>query len=405
MKILELTWEFPPYISGGLGTACYGLTKALLGLGVEIYMILPSKEPLFFYLRRPRDTDSLSGRSLKPICDGGIQSCNKPKKSSFEYMKIAGTAGGYAGMLNNVSWEDVEKAVFYYVKTVGRVARYIDFNIIYAHDWLTFPAAVILKNRFERPLVCHVHATEYDRSPEAGNSRIHDIERRGLQAADRIIAVSHKTADKIEKYYGINKDKIHTVHNACSINKPLFNGKRFFKDPVVLFLGRLTAQKRPDIFLEVALEVLKKYPDVRFILAGTGEMEESLIQQSAKYNTGNRLLFAGFLGRKQVSRILSMTDLLVMPSEAEPFGIAALEAMRFGIPVLISSQSGVVEIVRNAIPVDNRDIEVMASIVEKLLKEPHTLRKIGRASRHEAKKITWERSARIVYGIFEEIAC
>ena len=172
-----------------------------------------------------------------------------------------------------------------------------------------------------------------------------------------------------------------------------------------MFLGRLTAQKRPDIFLEVALEVLKKYPDVRFILAGTGEMEESLIQQSAKYNTGNRLLFAGFLGRKQVSRILSMTDLLVMPSEAEPFGIAALEAMRFGIPVLISSQSGVVEIVRNAIPVDNRDIEVMASIVEKLLKEPHTLRKIGRASRHEAKKITWERSARIVYGIFEEIAC
>jgi len=405
MKVLELTWEFPPYISGGLGIACYGLAKALLRHGVEIYMMLPSQKPFFFHLRKPRDADSLPGYSLKEISGGGAPGYNKPERNSFEYMPVAGAAGGYTGVLKNISWEDIQKTVFHYAKMVARAAGYVDFDIIHAHDWLTFPAAVALKNRFEKPLVCHVHSTEYDRSPEEGNSRVHDIERRGLQCADRIIAVSHRTAGEIEQCYGIQKSRIRTVHNASAIKKPLFSGKRFFKEPVVLFLGRLTAQKGPDIFVEVALEVLKKYPDVRFILAGTGDMEGLLIRESALHNTGTRLHFTGFLNRKEVLRILAMSDLLIMPSEAEPFGIAALEAMRFGIPVLVSSQSGVVEIVRNAIPVDNRDIEMMASIVEKLLKEPHMLRKIGKSGRREVKKITWREPARKEYRIFEEILC
>ncbi len=405
MKVLELTWEFPPYISGGLGTACYGLTRALLRFGVEIYMILPSREPFFFHLRRPRDVDSLPGYNLEAISRSGPSVSCRSDRNSFEYLQIAPAAGGYAGVLNKVSWEDIEKTVSYYRKTAARAARYIDFDIIHAHDWLTFPAALVLKNTFDKPLVCHVHATEYDRSLKEGNCRVYDIERRGLQSADRIIAVSRGTADKTEQYYGINKNRIRTVHNACAIKKPLLGPKRLFREPVVLFLGRLTPQKRPDIFIKVACKVLKKYSDVRFILAGSGEMEEALIRQSARHNTGTRLLFTGFLDRKEVSHILSMTDLLVMPSDAEPFGIAALEAMRFGIPVIVSSQSGLLEIVQNVIPVDNRDIETMASIVASFLKEPGKFKKTGKAGKREAKKITWSTSARMVNEIFEEIAC
>jgi glycosyltransferase involved in cell wall biosynthesis len=257
------------------------------------------------------------------------------------------------------------KNIYEEVRRLSMAAREIalteDFDVIHCHDWMTFPAGIEAKKASGKPLVVHVHATEFDRTGgNSTNQYVYDIERSGMEFADRIAAVSYFTKQKIMEHYGIPGDKISVVHNAVDFgDMKKFDIKN--QDKVVLFLGRLTLQKGPDYFIEAAKKVLDFDPDVKFIIAGTGDMEARMIDRVAQLGIGNKVLFSGFLSGKDVDKAYQAADLYVMPSVSEPFGITPLEALRNGVPVIISKQSGVSEVLKNALKIDFWDIDEMAN--------------------------------------------
>lgn len=437
MKILMFTWEFPPLISGGLGMACYGMVKALLALGIKIDLVLPTREMVYFPLREEEDVDRLPAVFMDPVHHSEFVSRSfKDISERMEYIGITPTPETYFQLgdmrhfLSKVKreytvsehltreeheiWddmtthligdEDLIKKVQEYTQRAERFARELDYNLIHVHDWLTYPSGMLARKISGKPLVAHMHATEFDRAGGPGDERIHKIEHAGMMYADRVIAVSQYTAQMVVSRYRIDTAKIRIVHNAFTIAEDqVYTKKRIFKGPTVLFLGRITLQKGPDYYLDVAERVLKVHPEARFIMAGTGDMARKLLRRSAQLRLKNRFLFTGFLNRKQVESILRASDIYVLPSVSEPFGISPLEAMAFGITSIISKQSGVAEVVNHAFKIDYWDVDLMADTINHLIENPQISKKMGIEGMKEVNRIHWTEAAEKIRRIYSQV--
>lgn len=428
MNILMLTWEYPPFIVGGLGMACYGLFKALAELGVTIKMILPTKEEVFYEIKTPAEAEFPTARK-----ENGIKLDPKPLRflpflyelpEESVYASIKELIPGYiqealsfpSSPLKEVPEEVLDRISFLlsqynnlitkvrlYTQNVLKIAPKISFDIIHAHDWLTYPTGLYLKKFLKKPLLSHIHATEFDRALGFGHPLIHEIEYLGLNYADKVVAVSNYTKEIIMEHYAVPEEKIEVVHNAFTARRLYPEKKKKFKKPVVLFLGRLTPQKGPKIFLEIAKKVVEKYENVRFIIAGAGEMERELMLEASSLGIGTHIMFTGFLNREEVEEALSLADIVVMPSVSEPFGIVALEALYFGCALIISKQSGASEVIQNAFKVDFWDVEKMVNIIIDLLTHPEELKKIQLHGKREAETFTWNVPAKKILNIYQSL--
>lgn len=386
MKVLMFGWEFPPHSSGGLGTACYGLTKGLSNQNIEVTFILPkansmpekthvklvvadnhNKAKELKDMKRITDINNITNINgikirnvnslLVPYADSGAY---KKRYSSYQqcYHQYC---RGKKGIENSIYSQDLYEEVQRYALLAKEIAKEEPHDIIHCHDWMTYAAGIEARKVSGKPLVIHVHATEFDRTAGNPNQFIYDLEKQGMEEADHIMAVSQFTKNKIVKNYGISSDKISVVHNAVEFKERKSYPKIRDNEKIVLFLGRITIQKGPDYFLAAAKKVLEKKQNVKFIVAGSGDMEGFMIEKAAEMGIGDKVLFTGFLQGDDVDRIYSMADLYVMPSVSEPFGITPLEAMRNNTPVLISRQSGVSEVISHALKVDFWDVDNMAN--------------------------------------------
>jgi glycosyltransferase involved in cell wall biosynthesis len=415
MRILMFGWEFPPRMSGGLGTACYGMTAALAGLGHRITFVLPrdgeagtapfldlvsaSGIPVSDADRDDGTETTLSGLALRPL-----PSLLHPYLDAGRYRalylseraKIPNTAGIYG--------PDLIAEVIRYGRAGGLLARTSTFDIIHAHDWMTVPAALLARQISGRPLILHIHSLEYDRSGEKVNEPIFAIEREGMEKADRIIAVSHRTKRMIVERYAIPDEKISVVYNAVSRTeaRQAYRTERNGERQMVLFLGRITFQKGPDYFVEAAAQVLHVLPDVTFVMAGAGDMMERMIERAAELGIGDHFHFTGFLQGDEIERIFSLCDLYVMPSVSEPFGISPLEAMSYDVPVILSRQSGVSEILRHALKVDFWDVREIAAKIIAVLQHPVLADHLTEKAREELRKIRWETAAEKIAAIYRD---
>ncbi|TVQ61184.1 MAG: glycosyltransferase family 1 protein [Phycisphaerales bacterium] len=300
------------------------------------------------------------------------------------------SSGPYAGNLFDAAQR--------YARLAVSLARRETFDVIHAHDWLTYPAGLALRAVARKPLVVHVHATEFDRAGADVNAQVYDIERAGMHGADRVIVVSELTRSVCERKYGVAPERIDVVYNGVerSAAQPAAGARIERDDKIVLFLGRITSQKGPEYFIQAAKRVLEKVPNARFVVAGSGDQGVKMVEQAAAAGIGPRVLFTGFLRGDDVRRVFELADCYVMPSVSEPFGIAALEAMRSETPVIVSKQSGVAEVLEHALKVDFWDVEEMANKIVAVLRHPplrETLREHGSIELH---RLTWERAADLV---------
>jgi glycosyltransferase involved in cell wall biosynthesis len=423
MKVLMFGWEFPPHISGGLGTACYGLTKGLSTLGdMDILFVVPKA-----FGDEEQDTVRLLGANdvnlgekiidyqelLQKIKYIEVGSSIIPYTSPEEYEKITDSeknqnkelvytrfggkfqfSGGYGLNL----YQEISN----YAIVASHLAKQNSFDVIHAHDWLTYPAGIAAKEASGKPLVIHVHATDFDRSGGSVNPGVYDIEKRGMDAADKIIAVSNLTRNTIINNYGIPADKVETVYNAVEPAEKWKPGEKVekSKDKIVTFLGRVTLQKGPEYFIEAAYKVLQKMSNVRFVMAGSGELLVRSIQRIAELRIGDKFHFTGFLRGDDVKKMFALSDVYVMPSVSEPFGISPLEAMQSNVPVIISRQSGVSEILKHAIRTDFWDIDAMADAIYGILNYRGLSEYFIKFGKSEVENLKWENSAMNVREIY-----
>jgi glycosyltransferase involved in cell wall biosynthesis len=295
-----------------------------------------------------------------------------------------------------------------YAAYAVRLAIQEDFDVIHAHDWMTYPAGIAVASVTGKPLVIHVHSTEFDRSGEHVNQMIYDIERRGMHAAQKIIAVSHLTRNIIISRYGILGEKVEVVYNGVEQNGEnralAFNRVGIRSDEkIVLFLGRITMQKGPEYFLMAARKVLEEDENVKFVIAGTGDMMHRIIEMAAQMGIGHKVLFTGFLHGKDVQKVYEMADLYVMPSVSEPFGIAPLEALNHDVPVLISKQSGVAEVLTHVLKVDFWDVNEMANKILAVLKYPPLQLTLREHGNFEVRRLRWEGAAEKCRDIYQAV--
>ncbi len=421
MRVLMLGWEFPPYISGGLGTACYGLTRAMIRLGIEILFVLPRAigndmldDPLYTKTQSSLQ-NKISGllrfqavssclhspyQSIKPRRQTACQvSRTEPGWLGETSLRVigAGTDGGYDGNLHDKVWE--------YADRCTQVTQNELFDVIHAHDWITFPAGVMLAAQTGKPLVIQVHATEFDRSGENVNQAVYEIEKYGMDASAAIIAVSHLTKRIIVERYGISPEKVRVIHNGIDIKDHEPASRRAARnEKTVLFLGRITRQKGPEFFVRAASRVLEKLDDVRFIIAGWGDLAPQIVEHVAAAGLGRKIFFTGFLRGQAVERAYKIADVYVMPSVSEPFGLTALEAIQHRVPVVLSKSSGVVELLSHgAMKVDFWDTEQMANKIIALLTSPELAEELRRQALTEIRSLTWDAAARKCGLIYREL--
>lgn len=416
MKALMFGWEFPPHILGGLGTASYGLTKGMYNNGnMDITFVIPKP-----WGDEPKEFAHIIGANSTPVAwrdvsreyvEGRIGKVMDPDLyyrlrdhiyADFNYMRLNDLGCiEFSGKYPDNLIEEINN----YSIVAGVIARSIDCDVIHSHDWLTYPAGVHAKNVTGKPLVIHVHATDFDRSRGNVNPTVFGIEKDGMNNADHIITVSDLTRRTVIEKYGISPEKVTTVHNAViPLDDELLNlPRKERKEKVITFLGRITMQKGPEYFVEAAAKVLQKTKNVRFVMAGSGDMMDAMIRLAAKRGIADRFHFTGFLRGKQVYDMLAESDVYVMPSVSEPFGISPLEAMEMGVPSIISIQSGCAEILTNVIKTDYWDIDAMADAMHSLISYPalhHELRDRGIEEIHG---ITWEKAGKKVIDIYQKV--
>ena len=422
-------WEFPPHIAGGLGTACYGMTRGLARNGVEVVFVMPraygDEDQRFVRVVNASDVETIGTRDhefseelLEKVSFIHIDSNMLPYISPEEY---AAYHDEFVRSGRTHEWTDVWKQRYtfsgkYGANLMEEVARYAmvaaqvakdlegQFDVIHAHDWLTYFAGIAAKRVSGKPLVVHMHATEFDRSGENINRRVYAIEKAGMQAADRVIAVSELTRRIVIGKYGIPADKVVTVHNAVRFGESEEAApERAVKDKVVTFLGRITYQKGPDYFVEAAAKVLQRVSDVRFVMAGSGDLMNHVVRRVAQLGIADCFHFTGFLKGGEVQRMFRLSDVYVMPSVSEPFGISPLEAMRSGVPVIISRQSGVAEVLDYAIKVNYWDVDALADAIYGLLTYPALGRMFASKGLEEVTGLKWTNAAAKIRTVYETV--
>lgn len=484
MRILMLGWEFPPFVAGGLGTACAGLTRALHEQGHEVMFVLPkpigeaksdivelmSPESLRKTVEHVRAIAEVSpdepapevfeaalDEDVAPEPPVRVQGKAGPLPSGVTSYEVpAGFSSPYTGLdvggedtirtvLEDLGTEEASEALQQirpgqgslralkgasakvlaevmtkildevdgeggandhygsdlfgdaqrYAKLVSALAVGLNFDVIHANDWLTYPAGLAVKALTGKPLVCHVHATEFDRSGEHVNQQVYDIERAGMHGADRVIAVSRLTKAVAVGKYGADERKVDVVYNGVEQHdvQPTAADRIERDDRIVLFLGRITLQKGPEYFIQAAKRVLEKVENVKFVVAGSGDMAVRMIEQAAALGIGHKVLFTGFLRGRDVDRVFRMADCYVMPSVSEPFGIAPLEAMRNDTPVIVSKQSGVSEVLTHALKVDFWDTDEMANKIVAVLRYPPLSQTLREHGAFELRGLTWDGAA------------
>ncbi len=409
-------WEFPPHILGGLGTASYGITKGIAQNGdMDITFVIPKP-----WGDEPKEYAKIIGANCTPVAwrdvnwdyvQGRIGNVMDPQLyydlrdhiySDFNYMNTNDLGCiEFSGRYPDNLLEEINN----YSIVAGVIARTIPCDIIHAHDWLTYPAGIHAKQVTGKPLVIHVHATDFDRSRGHVNPTVFNIERDGMIHADHIITVSNLTRRTVIEHYGIPPEKVTTVHNAV---EPLSQEYLEIKPPhkhdkVVTFLGRITMQKGPEYFVEAAAQVLHKMHNVQFVMAGSGDMMEKMINLAAKRDIADRFHFTGFLKGKQVYEMLAASDVYIMPSVSEPFGISPLEAMQMGVPSIISKQSGCAEILDNVIKVDYWDTNAIADAVYSILMYPAMYKQLRDHGRDEVGRIVWKKAGAKIIDIYKRL--
>lgn len=424
MRVLMFGWEFPPHITGGLGTACFGLTKALLKKNVDVLFVVPKlfgdEDTKLFKLVNAGDIEVDFGQSIykeyweriqymeigsniipyiapeefKRLMDA--KEIKKLTKSSRVFSKKYEFSGKYG--------IDLLEEVSRYALVGSAIAATNYHDVIHAHDWLTYPAGIAAKKVSGKPLIVHMHATEFDRSGDNVNQSVYDIERKGMEEADRVITVSNLTRQIVIDKYGINPDKVFTVYNAVEPTNKEFDGvQKHVKEKIVTFLGRVTFQKGPDYFVEAAYKVLQKDKNIRFVMAGDGDMLIKMIRRVAKLRIAKYFFFTGFLKGNDVNRMFAMSDVYVMPSVSEPFGISPLEAMRSNVPVIISKQSGVSEILKHALKIDFWDIDAMADAIYGLTHYDALSEMFKKHGKEEIDNLQWGYSADKVIDVYNSV--
>lgn len=427
MRVLMFGWEFPPHIAGGLGTACYGIVKGLAYNGVETLFVMPSasgdEDQSAARIINASDvavasvTSSVDefldkvrfvriGSNMVPYVDPEefhelVESERRLQNETFS--RHLGTKYKFSGRYGSNLLEEVAR----YAMVGGTIAmeHKDEFDLIHAHDWLTYLAGIAAKELTGKPLVVHVHATSFDRGTEDMiDSRVFDIEKRGMMAADKVITVSDLTRNIVINKYGIDPSKVVTVHNAVDFSgREDIDVQRGVRDKVVTFLGRITFQKGPEYFIEAAAKVLKRTRNVRFVMAGSGDMMNQCIRHVARLGISDRFHFTGFLRGAEVQKMFAMSDVYVMPSVSEPFGISPLEAMRTNVPSIISNQSGAAEVLKYAFKVDFWDVDAMADNIYALLSYPALARFAAKQGYDEVNRLKWNVATAKMKKIYESL--
>ncbi len=427
MRVLMFGWEFPPHIAGGLGTACYGIVKGLAYNGVETIFVMPSasgdedgsvakiinasdvavdtvSETVDDFLDKVRFVHI--GSNMIPYADPEEFSAiveDERKRQVKDFRISYGQNFKFSGKYGANLLEEVAR----YAMVGGTIAlqHKDEFDVIHAHDWLTYYAGIAAHELTGKPLVVHVHATSFDRgSADNIDTRVFAIEKRGMAAADKVVAVSDLTRNICINKYGVPPEKVVTVHNAVD-----FSGRenlvveRGVKEKVVTFLGRITFQKGPEYFIEAAAKVLKRTKNVRFVMAGSGDMMNRAIRQVARLGISDRFHFTGFLRGADVQKMFALSDVYIMPSVSEPFGISPLEAMRTGVPSIISHQSGAAEVLKYAFKVDFWDVDAMANDIYALLNYPALASFAAKEGYDEVNDLKWNGATAKLKKVYESV--
>jgi len=386
-----LGWELPPHNSGGLGVACLNLVKNLAQKGVGVTFVLPKKVDVHYDFMNIIFADIEEDGVFIPKC----------YTTSNQWLKT-----GYS--LDQLP-PDYAQASIKYAKKLAEIAKKIDADIIHAHDWMTYAAGIAAKEATGKPLVVHIHNTVFDRGAGNGNPYEYAIEKQGFEQADRIISVSDFTKNILVDKYQIDPNKIETVHNGIETKTkpklaPALKALKELGYKVVLSLGRITIQKGIDYLIRAAQKVLEYDPKVIFVIVGSGDMQEQVMTQAVQLGVINNFIFTGFFrDRNEINRMYQTADLFVMPSVSEPFGIVPLEAIANGTPVLISKQSGVSEVVKNALKVDFWDTDEMANKILAALEHPELIFDLSCESGKELPNISWEKAADKCLSVYRQL--
>ena len=423
-------WEFPPHIAGGLGTACYGMTRGLARNDVEVIFVMPKasgdEDQRFVKVVNASDVEALYGDVTKGAedivkkmtfihIDSNMVPYISPEEfESYhdEYQKTGqkvwetGDVWSQRYTFSGKYGANLMEEVARYAMVAAQVAKDLEgqFDVIHAHDWLTYYAGIAAKRVSGKPLGVHMHATSFDRgSVDNIDTRVYEIERTGMHAADRVIAVSNLTRNIIIDKYAVPAERVVTVHNAVRFSsKETEAPERGVKDKIVTFLGRITFQKGPDYFVEAAAKVLKRVPKVRFVMAGSGDMMNHVIRRVARLGISDRFHFTGFLRGDDVDKMFQLSDVYVMPSVSEPFGISPLEAMRSNVPVIISKQSGVAEVLDYAVKVDYWDVDAMADAIYGLISYPSLNKMFAEKGLEEVTRLKWNNAAAKIKQVYQD---
>jgi glycosyltransferase involved in cell wall biosynthesis len=416
MKVLMFGWEFPPHNSGGLGVACKGVVDSLCSQGTAVTFVLPKRVVTEFSQNKvifaDNSSDLLNTKGVDVMLMPYITSesyedeLGKVKKETKGKRKRkTKNSLNYAGTLLG--------EVYRYGELAGDVAEMEEHDVIHAHDWLSFEAGLAAKEVSGKPLVAHVHATEFDRSGERVNQDIYDIERKGVHLADSVVAVSNFTKNILIKRYGVSENKITVVHNGINENDymsvledspaSVVSGLKSYGYKIVLFVGRITFQKGPDYFVKMAKKIREYEPNTFFVVCGSGDMEKQMIREVAAARMTDRFIFAGFLRGESLNTVYRAADIYIMPSVSEPFGLTPLEAMIQDTPVLISRQTGVSEVVSHALKANFWDVDDMASKVISVLRNPSLQQCLKNNGRTEVSRMSWDLAGEKLLSLYRDL--
>lgn len=459
-----LGWEYPPHIAGGLGTACKGLTSALSAHGVDIHFVVPqmfggeeaphmaltdskgrasnsessdtfgvgagevsktTKVPAFLkpYWNQTAFDEAVSTRKaetlpsiptalrdnpiVKAIVEGSVYGVTLesvlPERLPTKEVDHDRSSDGapYGDLYGADIFSEVERF------TADVVERFLEesFDVVHAHDWMTFPAAVALAQKTQKPLIVHVHSLEHDRSGVFYDETIDAIEAFGVRSASTVVAVSHYTKRMIEQRHSVSSRKLAVVHNGIYPRQVVeqYRSRKTWPKHVVLFLGRITYQKGPEYFVDAAMKALQYIEDPLFVMAGAGDMLEAVQKKVEECGLEEKFLFPGFVQGEDLEELLSVADLYVMPSVSEPFGLSALEAVSFDVPVILSKQSGVSEVITHALKADFWDTDRMAELMVQALNYPELRHEMASAAKEELSQLHWEVAAMKIIEVYQSV--